>query len=374
MRKILFVFFVSLFLLINYSNRVFADVFLPFFSEKVVAVVNGKKILSNDYYFNVALRSQVNLGKKSSYPIRSREAIVEGKIDYLNYYIDRMLILQAAKKQKIKPNNKEVAATIKKMISEGGKDFDRYRRSRAIDNNALERLVREGFIINAFEEKLAEDNNISAPTRERIREVYNEIQAKNRGEKLDVSQQEDNLITQLINELNDALGPKIELKIISLYVPTGDNAEYQKRFDDKIVQIKEALKTRDFGDVAEEYSENMTSKMGKGDASSMFGRNISQTKYEEVDKAIAKLKVGQYTPDPIQIETPSNKYAVFIKLEKKMRGIPIQNIPFDKLSNLLANAIYAYDMKIVLDEWLAKEKEKSKIVIYYSPSLDKYIF
>ena len=280
-----------------------------FAQDKIIAIVNNEVITQKDLndflnFMRIQLAQEYS-GKELETKIQSM------KLDLLNKLIEDRLILQEAKREKIKIDENRVKARLEEIKKRYPSEED-------------------------FRTALSKQGLVEADIEARIREqflMYNIINTKIKS-KIKISPQEVTDFYQ--NNTSEFILPEErELEIVNIT----DKEMVEKIKDD----IKSGL---NFTDLVNKYSL-------KVDKLTVFKNG--QLK-EEIEEILFKLKPDQIT-DVIQVE---NTYYIF-KLDKI---IPSRQQTFSEAQDEIYNFLYNQKMQQELKNWLDEIKKRSYIKIF----------
>jgi parvulin-like peptidyl-prolyl isomerase len=343
-------FFVVLMMTIFLAGNVFSALEI---SDKTVAVVNGEPIFKS--YFNSVFLSTAEEYKHSLPASEQNEQKMSTFKDLvLSQEIDRVILKQEAKKQKIRTSKKELQDAINKIKKnfENEFEFNAELKKENITNSEFEkRLAEQLTIIKLIRESI--ESKIKRPTEIEVKALYNTIIKQMKDEKTtDLVSEENMFISNLTNVIRRIYGEQIKLRQIFIECPKGATSEQVKKIQIKIYEVKKELQKHPFNEVASKYSEDQTSKTKNGDLGLIAKIDLPYS----ISKIVFNMKIGEYTKEPIKTDIGYH----FIKVEERRTK---REITFDDVENDLAESLYQNNVKKTYINYVDELKSKANIKI-----------
>ena len=186
------------------------------------------------------------------------------------------------------------------------------------------------------------------PTDEEVKEFYNNVISKIKGLDLELSIQEDKLVSSVANNLKRNYGEQVKIRQIFIKYSDSFSKEQKKEVNEKIKELKKELSLQDI-----KYSDDQSLRQKKGDLGFVLKEDITP----EVAKVVFALPVGDYNKKPIQT---ANGYH-FFRVEEKKAKMPIE---FDEVKESLSDLLYKQNIQTEYDKLMAELKANSDIKIY----------
>jgi len=341
------------FVCMSFALLMVSSVFAAEVVDKTLAIVNGEPLMNSE--FNKILLPIIEQ-QREIVPIseQSEAKINELKNKVLEQKIEQMLLIQEAKKAKIKIPKRE--------IEEGINQIKKRFQSEDVFNNELKK---EGLSKVQFEKRLEEQlmsmklvekevkNKIQQPTKEEVKSFYDNVRKKMNGAKLGLPDQEEETVDSVAKLLKRLSSEQIRARQIFIKLDKTANAEEKKAAESRVAAVKKDLSSgAGFADLSEKYSEDLVLKQRKGD----MGLVIKGDLTKEIEAVIFEMNVGEYTKEPIKTDSG---YHFFRVEERKASSV----FTFDDVKNDLAEVLYQQNGKKVYDKWIADLKSKANIKI-----------
>lgn len=328
---------------------------------KPVAVVNNEPIFSDELDREAEPfieRYQKTAPEKEQTP----EKIARLKKDVLDRLIEEKLLLQEAKKQKIKVSPPELERGMQQFKEPFMTDEDgRQRSPEDVQKAFKDQLDKEGMTESQFNKRVEEQimkiklieqevkSKVQMPSDDQVRKFYDKIKAKMDGKPVQAaSKDEEADLTQVSKYLERMTGPQVHLRHILVRIKPdatpAEKAEARKRIED----IQKKLKSgQDFAVLAKRYSEDPISKDRGGDLGFIAKGDLG---LPEIDAAVFKMQEGQITPI---IETEIGFHIVKLVEKKAPTRLHYDDVK-DDLENYLAQKNYQQKLEKYIKSLRAK--------------------
>ncbi|GMO65351.1 MAG: hypothetical protein Nk1A_2630 [Endomicrobiia bacterium] len=323
-------------------------------TDQTLAIVNGEPIFASE--FNKSFTPLIKMYKQTI-PVKEQtdQKIKELKDIILDEKINEILLLQEAKKQKIKVSKIEIDNSInslKKLFKNEG-EFNSW-----LKEMNMTTVDFENRLISA---KLLEKEvtpNIKMPTETELKAFYEKAIAKMKSKDTNPSPSnlslEDSLIVVIANDIKIKSSECVRIKHIFISCPKNVNSSKMKIAQEKVAAVKRELQKQTFVDVAKQYSEDPVSKVRNGDLGLIVKND--ENHHPDISKTAFSIKVGDYTKNPIKTDTGYH----FIKVEEKHAS---KNITFDDVKNNISQILQHYNLAKAVETYVNNLKSKANIKI-----------
>lgn len=290
--------------------------------DRVVAVVNKEVITWSDLYR--AMEFEASDEMKALKDEEKRKIFKENEGIFLESLIDVKLQLQAAKKLGIDATIEEVNEAIEGI-----------KKKYSLNEEALiESLRKEGFILEGYKKKLAEQITLSKVVSQQVRG------------KIVVSENE---VKKYIEENKDAIGDGEGYRVKQIFFKRPDNSADRKATEEKANTVLQRVKAgEDFSSLAKEYSDDPAGKAG-GDLGFIKKAHMAR---EFID-VVSRMNVGDVS-QPFWTDRGLH----IVKLEEKSGSRNIDELKEDVRNKLLEKR-FSEEYK----NWIRGLREKAYIEI-----------
>jgi parvulin-like peptidyl-prolyl isomerase len=317
----------------------------------VIASVNGKNITKT--YVNKVLQQDFkNLSDNQK--TEENVKLLANKI--VNQKIEEFLLIDAAKKANVEVSKDEMQTAINNIKANFGteKDFENDLKNQGLTKKEFENEVKESLMKIKYVSNEIK-NRTKNPTDEEVKEFYNNVISKIKGLDLELSIQEDKLVSSVANNLKRTYGEQVKIRQIFIKYSDSFSKEQKQTVNEKIKELKKELSLQDinFANLSVKYSDDQALRQKKGDLGFVLKEDITP----EVAKVVFALPVGDYNKKPIQT---ANGYH-FFRVEEKKAKMPIE---FDEVKDSLSDLLYKQNIQIEYDKLMAELKASSDIKIY----------
>ncbi len=317
----------------------------------IIATVNGRNITKT--YVNKVLQQDVS-NLSDSQRTEENINILANKI--VNQKIEELLLIDAAKKTDIEVSKDEIQTAINNIKSnfKTEKDFENDIKNQGLtkkefENEVKESLMKIKYVSNEIKSRTKE------PTDEEIKNFYNNVISKIKGLDLDLSIQEDKLVSSVANNLKRVYSEQVKIRQIFIKYSDSFTKEQKKTVNDKIKELKKELALQDmnFANLSVKYSDDQLLRQKKGDLGFVLKEDVTP----EVSKVVFSLPVGDYNKTPIK----TNNGYHFFRVEEKKAKMPIE---LDDVKDSLSDLLYKQNIQIEYDKLMAELKANAEITIY----------
>jgi parvulin-like peptidyl-prolyl isomerase len=341
--KRLFVVFVSLFLLQTFINAQE--------SSDIVATVNGQNITKT--YINKFLQEDFSKLPENQ-KTQENFNLLANKI--VNQKIEDILLIDAAKKSNIEISKDEIQTAINNIKSKfkTEKDFEADLKNQGLTKKEFEKEIKEQLMKIKYVSTEIK-NRAKEPTDEQLKNFYNNVISRINGLDLNLSIQEEKLVSSVANGLKRKYSEQVKIRQIFIKYSDNFTKEQKKEVNDKIKELKKELSLQDvnFAQLSVKYSDDQSLRQKKGDLGFVLREDITP----EVAKVVFALEVGAYNTKPVQ----TNNGYHFFRVEEKKAKMPIE---FDDIKDLISDLLYKQNIQIEYDKLIAELKANSDIKIY----------
>ena len=321
--------------------------------DKTLAIVNGEPLMSSE--FNKILEPMVQQYRMMT-PLaeQSDVKINELKNQILEQKIEQMILIQEAKKQKMKVSKRELDEAVNQVKKRfpDDKTFQSELQKEGISQVQFEKRIEEQLMVQKLVEKEMK-NNISQPSEADVKKFYDNVKAKMKGEKLGLPKEEEETVDAVAKLLKRMSSEQVRLCQIYIKCDKNASALDRKAAESRVANVKKELASgASFSATSEKYSEDSMLKQRKGDMGFVVKGDLDK---RLEDKAFS-MAVGQYTKEPIQTDSGYH----FIRVTESRAS---SSFTFDDVKNDLAEVLYRQNGKKLYDKWIADLKAKSNIKI-----------
>lgn len=317
----------------------------------IIASVNGKDITKT--YVNKILQEELsNLADNQK--TEENIKVVANKI--VNQKIEEFLLIDAAKKSNIEVSKKEIEIAINNIKSrfKTQKDFETDLKNQGLTKSEFEKEVKE----NIMRVKYVSDeikNRAKEPTDEQLKNFYNNVMSRIKGQELKLSIQEEKLVSLVANNLKRIYSEQVKIRQIFIKYSDDFTKEQKKEVTEKLKELKKELSLQDmnFAQLSVKYSDDQALRQKKGDLGFVLKEDVTS----DVAKVVFALQVGDYNKKPVQT---SNGYH-FFRVEEKKAKMPIE---FDDVKKSLSDLLYKQNIQTEYDKLISELKANSNIKIY----------
>lgn len=320
-------------------------------NSDIIATVNGKDITKT--YVNKLLQEEFsNLPENQ----RTEENIKLFVNRIVNQKIEDMLLIDAAKKSNIEVSKKEIQTAINNIKSKfkSEQEFETDLKNEGLTKKEFESGVKESLMkIKYVSTEI--NNKIQEPKEEELKNFYNNVISMIKGLDLNLSVQEEKLVSSLANSLKRKYSEQVKIRQIFIKYSDTFTKEQKKEVNDKIKELKKELSLQDvnFAQLSVKYSDDQTLRQKKGDLGFVLKEDITP----EVAKVVFALDVGSYNTKPVQT---SNGYH-FFRVEEKKAKMPIE---YDDIKDTISDLLYKRNIQIGYDKLISELKSNSDIKFY----------
>ncbi|WP_413854212.1 peptidylprolyl isomerase [Candidatus Ruminimicrobium bovinum] len=322
--------------------------------DKTLAVVNGEPLMNSEF---VKIASPIIEQQMQMTPVaeQTEERLNNLKNQILNQKIDQMLLIQEAKKAKIKIQKREVndaVNQIKKRFANDA-DFTSELKKEGITYAQFEKRIEEQLMSMKYVEQSMK-NKVQQPTEKECKAFYDNVRKQMRGEKVDAADDQKDLINNVAVLLKRMSSEQLRVRQIFIKSPKGSSAEEQKAASARVANVKKELakNTLSFADLSEKYSEDEALRQRKGDMGIIVKGDLAKP----LEDAVFKLHVGEWTKEPIKSDYGYH----FFRVEERKAST---SFVYDDVKKDLMEVLYQQNTKKAYDKWLESIKSKATIKI-----------
>ena len=317
----------------------------------VIATVNGKTITKT--FVNKILQQDFAVLPEEQ-KTEENVAILANKI--VNQKIEEILLIDAAKKAGTEISKEDLDSAINKIKSnfKTEKDFENDLKSQGLTKKEFEQELKESLMKIKYVSTEIK-NRTQNPTDEELKTFYNNVMSKIKGQDLDLSIQEDKLVSSVAKNLKRNYSEQVKIRQIFIKYSDSFTKEQKKTVDEKIKELKKELTLQDmnFARLSEKYSDDQVLRQKKGDLGFVLREDVTP----EVAKVVFALPVGDYNKKPVQT---TNGYH-FFRVEEKKAKMPIE---FDDIKDSISDLIYKQNIQTEYDKLISELKANADIKIY----------
>lgn len=317
----------------------------------VIATVNGKTVT----------KTFVNKILQQDFAVLPEEQKTEENVTILankivNQKIEEILLIDAAKKAGTEISKEDLDSAINKIKAnfKTEKDFENDLKSQGLTKKEFEQELKESLMKIKYVSTEIK-NRTQNPTDEELKTFYNNVMSKIKGQDLDLSIQEDKLVSSVAKNLKRNYSEQVKIRQIFIKYSDSFTKEQKKTVDEKIKELKKELALQDmnFARLSEKYSDDQVLRQKKGDLGFVLREDVTP----EVAKVVFALPVGDYNKKPIQT---TNGYH-FFRVEEKKAKMPIE---FDDIKDSISDLIYKQNIQTEYDKLISELKANADIKIY----------
>ncbi|MDR1401129.1 MAG: SurA N-terminal domain-containing protein [Endomicrobium sp.] len=321
-------------------------------ADQTLAIVNGAPIFASD--FNKSFTFLLGVYKQT-FPLEDQtdQKIRELKDFVLNEKIDEILLLQEAKKQKIKISKKEIDDSIREFK----KQFkDEHEFNLWLKKTNITTVDFENRLISTRLLRKTVGPNVKMPTENELKTFYGKVLARVKNTKLSLSTHspEDRLAAFIADDIKMKSSECVKVKHIFISCPKNATSSKIKIAREKVAIVKKELQKQHFADVAKRYSEDSLSRKKSG-GSGLIIKNDKNC-HPSISKVAFSTRVGDHTKEPIKTEFGYH----FIRVEGKYAG---KNVAFDDVKNDISRALHSYNLTKAVENYVHDLRSKANIKI-----------
>ena len=321
--------------------------------DKTLAIVNGEPLMSSE--FNKILEPMIQQYRAvTPLPEQSDAKLNELKNQILEQKIEQMILIQEAKKQKIKIVKRELdeALNQEKKRFPNEETFQAELKKEGLSQIQFEKRIEEQLMVQKLVEKEMK-NNIKQPSETDVRAFYDNVRAKMKGENLNLPKEEEETVDAVAKLLKRMSSEQVRLS--QIYIKCDKNASVQDRkaAEGRVASVKKELASgASFSEVSEKYSEDSLLKQRRGDMGFVVKGDLDK----RLEEKAFSLSVGQYTKEPIQTESGYH----FLRVTESRASA---SFTFEDVRTDLAEVLYRQNGKKLYDKWIEGLKSKANIKI-----------
>ncbi|MBR3655104.1 MAG: peptidylprolyl isomerase [Elusimicrobia bacterium] len=317
----------------------------------VIATVNGKDITKT--FVNKILQQDFNALSEEQ---RTEENVKMLANKIVNQKIEEILFIDAAKKSDVEVSKEEIQSAINNVKSKfkTDKEFETDLKSQGLTKKEFENEVKESLMRIKYVSTEIK-NRAKNPSDEELKNFYNNVMSKINGLDLNLSIQEDKLVSSVANNLKRIYSEQVKIRQIFIKYSDSFTKEQKKTVDDKIKELKKELALQDmnFAKLSEKYSDDQALRQKKGDLGFVLKEDVTP----EVAKVVFALPVGDYNKKPVQT---TNGYH-FFRVEEKKAKMPIE---FEDIKDSISDLLYKQNIQNEYDKLVSELKANADIKIY----------
>ena len=303
----------------------------------------------------------VNKILQQDFAVLSEEQKTEENVTILankivNQKIEEILLIDAAKKAGTEISKEEIQTAINNIKSKfkTEKDFEADLKSQGLTKKDFEKEIKEQLMKIKYVSNEIK-NRAQNPTDEQIKNFYNNVISRINGLDLNLSIQEEKLVSSVANSLKRTYSEQVKIRQIFIKYSGDFTKEQKKEVNDKIKELKKELSLQDvnFAQLSVKYSDDQALRQKKGDLGFVLREDITP----EVAKVVFSLEVGAYNTKPVQ----TNNGYHFFRVEEKKAKMPIE---YDDIKDSISDLLYKQNIQIEYDKLIAELKANADIKIY----------
>lgn len=321
--------------------------------DKTLAIVNGEPLMSSE--FNKILEPMVQQYRAMTPLTEQSDAkLNELKNQILEQKVEQMILIQEAKKQKVKIVKRELDEALSQVKKRFPNEeaFQAELKNEGLSQVQFEKRIEEQLMVQKLIEKEMK-NNIKPPSDAEIRKFYDNVRAKMKGEKLNLPKEEEETVDAVAKLLKRMSSEQVRLSQIYIKCDKDASAQERKAAENRVANVKKELASgASFSTTSEKYSEDAMLKQRKGDMGFVVKGDLDK----RLEEKAFNMAVGQYTKDPIQTESGYH----FIRVTESRASA---SFTYDDVKNDLAEVLYRQNGKKLYDKWIDGLKAKSNIKI-----------
>ena len=320
-------------------------------NKDIIATVNGKNITKT--YVNKILQEDFSKLPENQ---RTEENIKILANKIVNQKIEDMLLIDAAKKSNVEISKDEIHTAINNIKSKfkTEKDFESDLKKQGLTKKDFEKEIKESLMKIKYVSNEIK-NRAKNPTEDQLKTFYNNVISRINGLDLNLSIQEEKLVSSVANSLKRTYSEQVKIRQIFIKCSDDFTKEQKKEVNEKIKELKKELSLQDvnFAQLSVKYSDDQNLRQKKGDLGFVLKEDITP----EVAKVVFALDVGSYNTKPIQ----TNNGYHFFRVEEKKAKMPIE---YDDIKDSISDLLYKQNIQIEYDKLIAELKANSDIKIY----------
>ena len=234
--------------------------------DKTLAIVNGEPLMSSEFEKLIEpmvqqYRMMTPLSEQSDTKVKElKEQLLEQKIE-------QMVLLQEAKKQKIKVPKRELDEAIKQVTRRFPDDasFKTELEKEGLTQADFEKRIEEQMMVQKLIEKEMK-NNIKQPTEKDIKSFYDNVYAKMNGRNLNLPKEEEETVDAVAKLLRRMSSEQVRLCQIYIKCDKNATASEKSAAQKKVAEVKKELASgARFEDLSAKYSDDALLQQRKGD-------------------------------------------------------------------------------------------------------------
>jgi len=322
--------------------------------DKTLAVVNGEPLMNSEF---VKIASPIIEQQMQITPVseQTEAKLNDLKNQILNQKIDQMLLIQEAKKAKIKVQKREVndaVNQIKRRFASDA-DFNAELKKEEITYAQFEKRIEEQLMSMRYVEQTMK-NKVKQPTEQECKSFYENVRKQMRGEAVNVPADQKELINNVAVLLKRMSSEQVRVRQIFIKSGKNDTAEEKKAALARVATVKKELANTSlsFADISGKYSEDEALRQRKGDMGVIVKGDLAKP----LEDAVFKLMVGEWTKEPIKSDYGYH----FFRVEERKAST---NFVYDDVKKDLMEVLYQQNTKKAYDQWLESLKAKATIKI-----------
>ncbi len=336
-----------------FTVLMFGSAFAAEVVDNTLAIVNGEPLMSSE--FNKILMPILEQ-QRTMVPIseQSEAKINELKNKVLDQKVEQMLLIQEAKKAKIKIPKREIEEAInqvkKRFPSED--DFNKELKKEGLSQVQFEKRLEEQLMSMKLVEREMK-STINQPTEADVKAFYNNVRAKMKGEPVNLSAQDAETVDAVAKLLKRMSSEQIRVRQIFIKCDKNADPADVKAALSRVASVKKELANgASFADLSEKYSEDQLLRQRRGDMGLVIRGDLTK----ELETPAFTMNVGQYTKEAIKTDAGYH----FIRVEERKAS---SSFTFDDIKKDLAEVLYQQNGKKAYDKWISGLKAKANIKI-----------
>ncbi len=321
--------------------------------DKTLAIVNGEPLMSSE--FNKILEPMIAQYRAMTPVAEQSDAQLNLlKNQILEQRIEQMLLIQEAKKEKIKIVKRELDEALNQVKKRfpNEETFQAELKKEGLTQVQFEKRIEEQLMVQKLIEKEMK-NNVKPPSEMDVRKFYDNIRAKMKGENLGLPKEEEETVDAVAKLLKRMSSEQVRL--CQIYIKCDKNATPQERkaAEGRVASVKKELASgASFAETSEKYSEDSLLKQRKGDMGFVVKGDLDK----RLEEKAFGMSVGQYTKEPVQTDSGYH----FLRVTESRAS---SSFTFEDVRNELAEVLYRQNSKKLYDKWIEGLKSKANIKI-----------
>ncbi len=321
--------------------------------DKTLAVVNGEPLMSSEFekLFEPIVqqyRVMTPVSEQSDARLNElREQILEQKID-------QMILMQQAKKEKIKVQKRELDEAIRMVKSRFPDEasFKNELEKESLTQAEFEKRIEEQMMAQKLIEKEMK-NNVKKPTEKEIKKFYDNVSLKMKGQNLGLKKEDEEMLDSVAKLLKRMSADQVRISQIYIKCPADATQTEKIVAQGKADDVKKALaKGERFEDLAEKYSDDALLRQRRGDMGFVVKGDLDK----RLEQKAFGMTVGQYTKEPVK----TNSGYHFIRVKESRAGTIFN---YDDVKNDLAEVLYRQNGQKLYEKWVSGLRAKANIKI-----------